>query len=209
MTDIKHILFRIELAQAIKTPVDSDSFKTEPWDKSIIFNQPFVKEVLLYKQQQQQQQRSSRSMVHSQLSEKRDSLNFNKQKFLQGQRCNKGKRNRVWPLLTSIGIGKTKQEDTNKSQAREEAPIQLQPSLNKNAKTLKDEEESSLQETNSVLSRKEACPHHQHASTELAHSLMYYQRLHQTYLLNPNEFFASHHRYRCPNSSITASNPDF
>lgn len=48
---IRHALARVALAKAIKTP-DENEPEAEHWTKSIIFNQPFLKQ--LQKQQQQQ-----------------------------------------------------------------------------------------------------------------------------------------------------------
>jgi hypothetical protein len=60
---LHHILSRIALAKAIKTPDDRES---EPWQKSVIFNQPFIKQLqnkrqqqLNSRQKQQQQQQTT------------------------------------------------------------------------------------------------------------------------------------------------------
>lgn len=56
---IRHALERVALAKAIKTPDENDP-EAEHWTKSIIFNQPFLKQLqkqqrLQYQQQQQKQ----------------------------------------------------------------------------------------------------------------------------------------------------------
>ncbi|KAI9256129.1 hypothetical protein EDC94DRAFT_498541, partial [Helicostylum pulchrum] len=47
---IQHALSRLELAKAIKTP-EPGAIDAEPWSKSIIFNQPFIKQLLQQKEQ--------------------------------------------------------------------------------------------------------------------------------------------------------------
>lgn len=46
---IQHSLSRLALAKAIKTPGEED-LEAEPWNKSVIFNQPFIKELQKKKQ---------------------------------------------------------------------------------------------------------------------------------------------------------------
>ncbi|KAI7865223.1 uncharacterized protein EV154DRAFT_166123 [Mucor mucedo] len=52
---IRHTLARLALAKAIKTP-DENEPEAEPWTKSIIFNQPFLKQLQKQQHQQHQQQ---------------------------------------------------------------------------------------------------------------------------------------------------------
>jgi hypothetical protein len=52
MDQVQHSLSRLALAKAIKTPTVGEE-EAEPWNKSVIFNQPFIRE--LHKQRQQQQ----------------------------------------------------------------------------------------------------------------------------------------------------------
>ncbi|KAI8991680.1 hypothetical protein BDF20DRAFT_909426 [Mycotypha africana] len=50
MEEIEHSLSRLAIAKAIKTPLDGE-LNAESWNKSIIFNQPFIRD--LHKQRQQ------------------------------------------------------------------------------------------------------------------------------------------------------------
>jgi hypothetical protein len=51
MEQIQHSLSRLALAKAIKTP-GAEEQEAEPWNKSIIFNQPFIKELQQYSRYQ-------------------------------------------------------------------------------------------------------------------------------------------------------------
>lgn len=66
---LQHALSRLQLAKAIKTP-EPGEINAEPWTKSIIFNQPYVQELLKRKQQLHRRDRQnpkpqSRRQSHS------------------------------------------------------------------------------------------------------------------------------------------------
>lgn len=44
MDELDRKLSRLALAKAIKTPLESES-DIDPWNKSVIFNQPFLKDL--------------------------------------------------------------------------------------------------------------------------------------------------------------------
>ncbi|KAG2230938.1 hypothetical protein INT48_001454 [Thamnidium elegans] len=64
---IQHALSRLALAKAIKTP-EPGAIDAEPWSKSIIFNQPFIKQL-----QQQKEQVMNRRDVRPKLQNRRKS----------------------------------------------------------------------------------------------------------------------------------------
>lgn len=65
MDELDRKLARLALAKAIKTPLKSE-VDAEPWSKSIIFNQPFLKD--LHEQKQKTRHASSSSTNSSQSS---------------------------------------------------------------------------------------------------------------------------------------------
>jgi ribosomal protein L12E/L44/L45/RPP1/RPP2 len=88
---IQHSLSRLALAKAIKTPEEGDS-EAEPWSKSVIFNQPFIKQL-----QKQKQQFYHKNNHHSQ-----DKSNSELKSQL------KSNQNRSRNRSTSSNIGKIK-----------------------------------------------------------------------------------------------------
>jgi hypothetical protein len=67
---VQHSLSRLALAKAIKTPEDGD-LEAEPWNKSVIFNQPFISDLHKQKHQLLQHRRDKSSELKPQIQANR------------------------------------------------------------------------------------------------------------------------------------------